>query len=175
VPALVGLILLFIGTVATSLGVVRERQAGTLEQLAVMPFRPLDVLVGKLVPYLVLAVVDMLAVVTVGVLLFDVPFEGSPWLFAVGALAFLVVALSFGLLVSTVSENQGQAVQLALMILLPQGMLSGLIFPLEAMAEPLQWIATVLPLTWFVQVARGVMVTGAGLAEVGQPLAVLVV
>ncbi len=175
VPALVGLILLFIGTVATSLGVVRERQAGTLEQLAVMPFRPLDVLVGKLVPYLVLAVVDMLAVVTVGVLLFDVPFEGSPWLFAVGALAFLVVALSFGLLVSTVSENQGQAVQLALMILLPQVMLSGLIFPLEAMAEPLQWIATVLPLTWFVQVARGVMVTGAGLAEVGQPLAVLVV
>lgn len=175
VPALVGLIMLFIGALATSLGVVRERQDGTLEQLAVLPLSPTDVFVGKLAPYLAIAVIDLAVIVTVGLTVFDVPFAG-PWApFALGATFFLFVALSLGVLISTVSENQGQAVQLSLMTLLPQVMLSGLIFPVEAMAEPLQWIAAVLPLTWFIQVARGVMVRGAGFADLLLPIGVLVV
>jgi ABC-2 type transport system permease protein len=173
VPGLVGLIMLFIGALATSLGVVRERQAGTMEQLAVMPFSPRDLFVGKLAPYLAIAVVDLLVIVGVGLALFEVPFEGSPWTFAAGATIFLFVALSIGVLISTVSENQGQAVQLALMVLLPQIMLSGLIFPVEAMGEVLGAVATVLPLTWFVELARGVMVAGADLAQVATPLLVL--
>lgn len=173
VPALVGLIMLFIGCLATSLGVVRERQTGTLEQLAVMPLSPTDLFVGKLAPYLAIAVLDLLVIVGVGLTLFDVPFRGSVLLFAVGAAIFLFVALSLGVLISTVSENQGQAVQLALMVLLPQVMLSGLLFPIEAMAGPLRIIARALPLTWFNQVARGVMIRGATLSEVAVPLGVL--
>ncbi|AXV07664.1 ABC-type multidrug transport system, permease component [Euzebya pacifica] len=174
VPALVGLIMLFIGALATSLGVVRERQTGTMEQLAVMPFSPTDLFVGKLAPYLAIAVLDLLVIVGVGLLVFSVPFVGSPLLFAAGAGLFLFVALSLGVLISTVSDNQGQAVQLALMVLLPQVMLSGLIFPIESMAGPLQVVARVLPLTWFNEIARGVMIRGAGMAEVWVPMVVLV-
>ncbi|MGH8915476.1 MAG: ABC transporter permease, partial [Acidimicrobiia bacterium] len=96
VPGLAGLVLLFVGSLITSLGVVRERQAGTLEQLAVMPLRPRDVFVGKITPYFVVAAVDMVIVLVVGWLLFDVPFVGSIWLLALGALLFLFVTLGTG-------------------------------------------------------------------------------
>ena len=154
VPGLMGVVLVFVGTVATALGVVRERQSGTLEQLAVMPFRARDVLAGKLLPYLGVAAVDLAVIVAVGVLLFDVPFNGSPLVFALGALLFLFVTVGIGVLISTVSETQGQAIQLAIMTMLPQILLSGLIFPLQAMAAGVRWIGYLLPLTYFVQVAR---------------------
>ena len=133
VPGLAGLILVFIGTLITSLGVVRERQAGTLEQLAVMPFRPWDIIAGKIVPYLLVTSFDLVVIVGVGILLFGVPFVGSVAVFALGALLFLLVTLGLGVLVSTVSQNQGQAIQLAFMIVLPQVLLSGLIFPISSM------------------------------------------
>ena len=173
VPALAGIILAFVGTVATSLGVVRERQAGTMEQLAMLPLRPADVLVGKLVPYLALAVVNLAAVMTVAVWLFDVPFAGSVWLFALGALLFLIVTLALGLLVSTVSQNQGQAMQLAIMLTLPQILLSGAIFPIDAMPLALRGLAALMPLTWFVEIARGVMLRAATFGDVSQALGVL--
>lgn len=173
IPGIAGMILVFIGTVITSLGMVRERAAGTLEQLAVLPFRARDVLVGKIVPYLVVAAVDMAVVVLAGVVVFDVPFNGSVWLFVLGSGLFLLVTLGIGLLVSSVSENSGQAIQLALMTLLPQVLLSGLIFPLDAMAAGIRWIAYLLPLTYFVEIARAVMVRGAGIGAIGQPLLLL--
>ena len=173
VPALIGLILVFIGTVATSLGVVRERQSGTLEQLAVMPFRPRDVFVGKILPYFVVAAVDLAVIAAVGIVLFDVPFRGSPWVLALGAVEFLFVTLGVGVLISTVSQNQGQAIQLALMTLLPQVMLSGMIFPLSSMPVGVRWIGYGLPLTYFIQVSRGVMLRGAPLAALALPLVIL--
>src|ERR1700730_1484011 len=115
VPGLAGLILAFIGTVITSLGVVRERQAGTLEQLAVMPFRPSDIIIGKIAPYFLVAALDLIATLVVGVILFSVPFNGSVATLALGSVLFLFVTLGMGVLISTVSENQGQAIQLALM------------------------------------------------------------
>jgi ABC-2 type transport system permease protein len=175
VPGLMGVVLVFVGTIATALGVVRERQSGTLEQLAVMPFRARDVLVGKLLPYLGVAVVDLAVIVAVGVLLFNVPFAGSPLVFALGALLFLFVTVGIGVLISTVSETQGQAIQLAIMTMLPQILLSGLIFPLQAMAAGVRWIGYLLPLTYFVQVARGVMVRGAPFEALVFPLAMLAV
>ncbi len=161
VPALIGMILVFVGTVATSLGVVRERQSGTMEQLAVMPFRPRDVFIGKILPYFAVGVVDLVVVVLAGLWIFGVPFNGAPWIFAIGALLFLFVALGMGVLISTVSENQGQAIQLAIMTLLPQILLSGMIFPLDSVAIGVRWISYFLPLTYFVEIARGVMVRGA--------------
>src|ERR671912_767298 len=142
VPGLMGVVLVFVGTIATALGVVRERQSGTLEQLAVMPFKARDVLAGKLLPYLGVAVVDPVGI---------------------------------GVLISTVSETQGQAIQLAIMTMLPQILLSGLIFPIQAMAAGVRWISYLLPLTYFVQVARGVMVRGAPFEALLFPLGMLAV
>jgi ABC-2 type transport system permease protein len=175
VPGLAGLILLFIGTVITSLGVVRERQAGTLEQLAVMPLRPRDVFVGKVAPYFLVACVDLLIVLLVGSLVFDVPFNGAVGTLVLGSVLFLFVTLGVGVLISGVSENQGQAVQLALMTLLPQVLLSGIIFPLDSMATAVRWLGYLLPLTWFNQIARGVMVRGAPLSSLLVPLGILFV
>jgi ABC-2 type transport system permease protein len=173
VPGLAGLILLFVGTVITSLGVVRERQAGTLEQLAVMPLRPADVFLGKVAPYFIVAAADLAVVLTVGVVLFDVPFRGSVLLLALGALAFLFVTLGVGVLISTVSQNQGQAIQLAIMTLLPQVLLSGLIFPISSMAPGVRWLSYVLPLTYFNEISRGVMLRDASLGALWPPFAVL--
>jgi ABC-2 type transport system permease protein len=161
VPGLGGLILLFVGTVITSLGVVRERQAGTLEQLAVMPLRPIDVFIGKVAPYFLVAAVDLAVVLVVGTALFGVPFNGNVFTLALGSLLFLFVTLGVGVLISGVSQNQGQAIQLALMTLLPQVLLSGIIFPLESMPAGVRWLGYILPLTYFNQIARGVMVRGA--------------
>lgn len=175
VPGLAGLILIFIGSLITSLGVVRERQAGTLEQLAVMPLRARDVFVGKIAPYFAVAAIDLVVVLGVGALLFDVPFVGSPWVIALGSVLFLFVTLGAGVLISTVSQNQGQAIQLAIMTLLPQVLLSGIIFPLESMAVGVRWIGYLLPLTYFNQLARGVMLKGAPLEAVLLPLVLLAV
>src|SRR5574341_1222493 len=173
VPALIGLILVFVGTLATSLGVVRERQAGTLEQLAVMPLRPRDVIAGKVTPYFAVAALDMAVITAVGLGLFGVPFRGSPWVLVLGAVEFLFVTLGIGVLISTVSQNQGQAIQLSMMTMLPQILLSGMIFPLSAMAGGVRWIAYFLPLTYFIQISRGVMIRGASLGSLALPLGAL--
>jgi ABC-2 type transport system permease protein len=157
IPGIAGVILVFIGTIITSLGVVRERQTGTLEQLAVMPLRTRDVYLGKIVPYFVVATVDLVIVLAVGIAIFGVPFRGSPLVFGLGALEFLFVTLGLGVLISSVSQNQGQAIQLAIMVLLPQVLLSGLIFPLSSIVVGVRWIAYLLPLTYFNQISRGVM------------------
>lgn len=175
VPALAGLILAFVGTVITSLGVVRERQAGTLEQLAVMPLRPRDVFLGKITPYFAVATGDLAVVIAVGVALFDVPFRGSVVVLGLGSLLFLFVVLGLGVLISTVSENQGQAIQLALMALLPQVLLSGMIFPLSSMPATIRWIGYLQPLTFFNEISRGVMVRGTSLVALWQPFLFLAV
>ena len=173
IPGLCGIILVFIGTIATALGVVRERQTGTMEQLAVMPFRPRDVFLGKTGPYLVIAAADMAIVVAAGMLLFDVPFRGSVATFALGSVLFLFVTVGTGVLISTVSQTQAQALQLAVFTMVPQFLLSGLFFPLYAMPWSVRWLGYLLPLTWFIKVARGVMVRGAPIGSLWLPLLVL--
>ena len=175
VPAITGLILVFVGTLATALGVVRERQAGTMEQLAVMPFRPRDVFVGKIAPYLLVAAIDMVLVVLAGVWLFDVPFAGSVLVFALGAGLFLFVTLGTGVLISTVSQTQGQAMQLGMMTIVPQILLSGFAFPVYSMAAGVRWLAYVLPLTYFIRIARGVWVKGTPLDALWFPLLMLAI
>jgi ABC-2 type transport system permease protein len=170
IPGLAGVILVFIGTIITSLGVVRERQSGTLEQLAVMPLRPRDVFLGKIVPYFVVATLDLAIVLSVGVAVFGVPFRGSYAVFALGALLFLFVTLGLGVLISSVSENQGQAIQLSVMVMLPQVLLSGLIFPLSSIAAGVRWISYLLPLTYFTQISRGVMLRAEPIGPLWQPL-----
>jgi ABC-2 type transport system permease protein len=173
IPGLAGVVLVFVGTIITSLGVVRERQSGTLEQLAVMPLKPRDVFLGKIVPYFVVAALDLAIVVGVGVGLFGVPFRGSLAVFALGAVLFLFVTLGIGVLISSVSENQGQAIQLAFMVTLPQVLLSGLIFPLSSIAVGVRWISYLLPLTYFNEISRGVMLRAEPLTSLWQPFLLL--
>jgi ABC-2 type transport system permease protein len=175
VPAIIGLILTFIGTIVTSIGLVRERQTGTLEQLAVMPIRASTVILGKIAPYFILAAFDMTVVTVLGVVLFGVPFNGNVLLFALGAAIFLFVVLGLGVFISTVSQNAGQAIQLAFMMMLPQILLSGMIFPLDAMAAGVRWIAYFLPLTYFTMISQGVMLRGAGPGALLLPLGALTV
>jgi len=173
VPGLAGLILVFVGTLITSLGVVRERQAGTLEQLAVMPFRAFQVIVGKIAPYLLVATFDLALVVGVGMTLFHVPFAGNVATFILGALLFLLVTLGMGVLVSTLSQNQGQAIQLAFMLILPQVLLSGLIFPVSSMGPGVRWISYILPLSYFIDISRGVMLKASPIGSLLRPIGLL--
>lgn len=173
VPSLIGYILLFVGTVITSLGVVREREQGTLEQLAVTPLRSVDVIVGKIAPYFLVATIDLIIVTVVGLWLFDVPFRGSILLFAVFSLVFLFVVLGLGVLISTLSQNQGQAIQLSIMVLLPQIMMSGMIFPLQSMAAGVRWIGYGFPFTYFVIAMRAIMLKGSSASSLVVPLLVL--
>jgi ABC-2 type transport system permease protein len=173
VPGLAGLILVFIGTLITSLGVVRERQTGTLEQLAVMPLRARDVIAGKIAPYLMVAAVDLVLIILIGMGVFHVPFAGNVGTFALGAALFLLVTLGMGVLISTLSQNQGQAIQLAFMIMLPQVLLSGLIFPVSSMGAGVRWISYVLPLTYFIEISRGVMLKATPISALWQPLGLL--
>jgi ABC-2 type transport system permease protein len=165
IPAIIGLILTFIGTIVTSIGLVRERETGTLEQLAVMPIRPSTVILGKITPYFLVASIDMLIVTVLGVLLFDVPFNGNPLAFALGAALFLFVVLGLGVFISTISRTTGQAIQTAFFFLLPQILLSGMIFPLDAMAAGVRWIGYLLPLTYFTIISQGVMLRGATISS----------
>jgi ABC-2 type transport system permease protein len=175
VPAIIGLILTFIGTVITSIGMVKEKQSGTIEQLAVMPLRPSTVILGKIIPYFLLASLDMVLVTVLGMLLFGVPFNGSVLVFALGAALFLFVVLGLGVFISTISQNVGQAIQTAFFFLLPQILLSGIIFPLEAIPWGVRWISYLLPLTYFTMVSQGVMLRGAPLDALWFPLLMLAI
>lgn len=175
IPAIIGLILTFIGTIITSIGMVREREAGTFEQLAVMPLKASSVILGKITPYFLLAALDMVLIALLGIWLFGVPFRGNVGVFAVGAVFFLFGVLGIGVLISTVAKTSGQAIQMAMMTLLPQILLSGMIFPLDAMAAGVRWIGYLLPLTYFTMISQGVMLRGSGWAALWLPLLVLVV
>jgi len=175
VPAIIGLILAFIGTVVTSIGLVKERQSGTLEQLAVMPIKPSAIILGKIAPYFLLASIDMILVTVLGMLLFDVPFNGNPIAFGAGAALFLFVVLGLGVFISTISKTTGQAIQTALFFMLPQILLSGMIFPLEAMPWGVRWISYLLPLTYFTMISQGVMLRGATIESLWPAFLVLAV
>jgi ABC-2 type transport system permease protein len=165
IPGLVGIVMVFIATMLTAIAVVRERERGTLEQLLVTPANPMEIMLGKIVPYLLVAFFDFVLVIVCGVFIFNVPMAGSPVLLVVMGLAFLFVCLGMGLLVSTVSHTQQQAMQMAVFTLVPQILLSGFIFPLTAIPWAVRWIAYLAPLTYFLPISRGIFMRGEGLSE----------
>jgi ABC-2 type transport system permease protein len=175
IPGLVGLVLIFVTTLMTALGVVREKERGTLEQLIVSPLRPWELMVGKLLPYMLIAVIDFLLVMAVGVWVFDVPYRGDLGAFLLVALLFLTGSLGLGLLISTVSQNQQQAMQLAVLTLVPQFILSGFVFPLEAMPWGIRWLSYLMPLTYFLPISRGAFLKGISPFEATTGLWVLAV
>lgn len=172
-PGLVGLIVQFISVVIMSIGLVREREAGTLEQLAVMPLHPAAIIAGKITPYFVISLCNIAVITALASWIFGVPFVGSYAIYALLTTLFLFAVLGVGILISVVSQNTGQAIQLSVMTLMPQVLLSGLIFPLDSMAVGVRWLGYAMPLTWFTKAAQGIVLRGATLAEVSLPLGIL--
>lgn len=166
VPGLVGLLLSMTLIMMTAMAIVRERERGTLEQLIVTPIRKTSLMLGKIVPFAVVGYVQMTIVLLLGKLLFGIPLRGSLLLLYGLSAAFIVASLGLGLFVSTIAQTQAQAMQMSFMLLLPNILLSGYMFPREAMPEPAQWIGALVPLTYFLRVLRGILLKDAGLAAV---------
>ena len=162
VPGIVGVLLSVTLVIITSVAVVRERERGTLEQLIVTPIGRTSLLLGKLVPFILVGYVQMTVILLLGRLVFDVPVRGSVALLYLVALPFIVSSLAIGLLLSTMVATQAQAMQLGYLFLLPNILLSGFMFPREAMPVLAQWIGAMLPLTWFLDALRGILLREAG-------------
>ena len=165
VPGLIAVILQIITTLLTAFSIVRERERGTLEQLLVTPVRPFGLMLGKLVPYGLIGIVETLTVLTVMRLIFDVPITGSLLLLISLSILFLFTALAIGLLISTKAQSQMQALQLAWLIMLPSVLLSGFMFPRDSMPVVMQVIGYMVPATHFMEIIRGIVLRGATLVD----------
>ena len=174
VPAIMGMLLMLICAMMTSISIVREKEKGTMEVLLVSPVRPLMVIIAKAVPYLILAFGILITILLMARFVLGVPLQGSLfWILAVSTL-YILLALSLGLLISNVAQTQLVALLLSAMVLLmPVVMLSGMMFPVEAMPTVLQWIAAVVPPRYYIEAMRKLMIMGVGIGEVLKEVTVL--
>jgi ABC-2 type transport system permease protein len=174
VPGLMAVILLMISALLTSIAIVREKETGTLGQLLITPLRPREIVAGKLLPYVALACLDGLLILGVGGVVFGVRVAGSSWLLAGASFVYLLTALGIGLLISTLANRQHHAMLMALgATMMPTIILSGFIFPVSSMPLPLRVLAHIVPATYYLEIVRGVILKGVGLAELWRPLAAL--
>lgn len=174
VPGLSALILIMISALLTSIAIVREKETGTMEQILVSPVRPVEIVVGKVIPYIFLAFVDLSIILAVARFVYRVPVVGSLGLLLASSFIFIFVALSLGLLISTRAQTQQVAMMMALVAtLLPTVMLSGFIFPLSSLPKPLWLISFLVPARYFMVVIRGIMLKGNSLIQLYPELATL--
>jgi ABC-2 type transport system permease protein len=165
VPGLVGVILTMTMIMLTAMGIARERERGTLEQLVVSPIGRLELMIGKIVPYVGIGYTQMTLILLIGTLVFHTPFVGSlPLLYLLSSL-FIAANLALGLFFSTLARTQQQAMQMSFFFLLPNILLSGFMFPFDGMPRPAQLLAQALPLTHFLRIVRGIALKGAGLRD----------
>lgn len=167
VPGVMGLILMLICAMMTSISIVREKETGTMEVLLVSPIRPIFIILAKAVPYLVLSCVNLITILLLSVYVLHVPVEGSLWTLSFLSLLLIAVALSLGLLISCVVQNQVAAMIVSGMgLMMAVMLLSGMIFPIESMPAVLQWISNIIPARWYIQAVKKVMIEGLGMAAV---------
>jgi len=169
VPAVIGILLLIICLLLTALGVVRERETGTLDQLLVSPISSAELMLGKTIPVLLVALVDLAVIATVGTAWFAIPFRGSAFALLLAALLFITAGLSVGLLVSTISRTQQEAFMTIFLFILPSIILSGFFFPIRSMPEFFQWLTLANPVRWFLEIVRSVFLKGTGIGELWLP------
>lgn len=173
IPALIGLILQSVIAMLTSFSIVREKERGTMEQLVVTPIRPLELMLGKLLPYVVIGFVSMSLIMATGIFWFGVVPVGSVPLLLLLATLFLVTILAIGLLISSIAKTQLQAMQMTFIMLLPSILLSGFIFPRETMPAFLHFLGGLLPLTYFLRIVRGIFLKGVGIPFLWQDTLIL--
>jgi ABC-2 type transport system permease protein len=176
VPGVVALVLMLITMTLTSLGIVREKEIGTLEQLMVTPIKPYQLIIGKLVPFVIIGVIDMTIVLSIARYWFEVPLRGSiPLLFCLSGL-FILTTLGLGLFVSTIAKSQQQAMLIAqFFIFMPFIFLSGFAFPIANMPTMIQYVTYLFPLRYFLEIVRGIFLKGLGIHDLWtQALALLI-
>jgi ABC-2 type transport system permease protein len=170
VPGLIGVVLTMTMVIMTSLSVTRERERGTMENLLATPVRPIEVMAGKIIPFIIVGYVQILLILIAARYLFDVPMVGSMTLLSAAAVLFIAANLAVGFTFSTVAANQLQAMQMAIFFFLPSILLSGFMFPFRGMPQWAQWLGEVLPLTHFLRVVRGILLKGNGFPEIAPEL-----
>ena len=167
VPAIMGMLLMLICAMMTSISIVREKEKGTMEVLLVSPTQPLMIIIAKVIPYLILAFLILIIILLMSVFLFGVPVQGSLfWIFSISTL-YILLALSLGLLISNIAKTQLVALLMSAMVLLmPIIMLSGMVFPVESMPQILQYVSAVIPTRYYIIAMRKLMIMGVGIEQV---------
>jgi ABC-2 type transport system permease protein len=174
VPGIMAMILMLISALMTSISIVREKELGTMEILLVSPLKPIQILIGKVIPYVVLSFINAGVIVLLGYFVFELPVQGSMLLLMCECLLFIIMALSLGILISTVTESQQIAMLLSMMaLMLPTMLLSGFIFPIENMPIVLQWICAIMPPKYFIIILKNIMLKGVGFAYIWQETLIL--
>lgn len=174
IPSIIGIVLMMTLIMVASISIVREKEEGTLEQLLISPLRPIELIVGKIVPYICVGYIQMIIAICVGYFAFNIPIKGSLILFILLTTIFMLAILSLGILISTVAQNQMQAMQLSFFVLLPSILLSGFMFPRVAMPDFFYYISMILPMTHYVEMSRGIFLKGIDLEYLYQPTLFLV-
>ena len=174
VPAIMGMLLMLVCAMMTSISIVREKERGTMEVLLVSPIRPLMIIIAKAVPYLVLAFAILITILLMARFVLDVPLQGSlVWIFVVSTI-YILLALSLGLLISNIATSQLMALLISAMVLLmPIVMLSGMLFPIESMPTILQWLSAIVPPRYYIEAMRKLMIMGVGIQEVIREVTIL--
>lgn len=176
VPGIIAVILMLISAMMTSVTIAREKEMGTMEILLASPLNPIQIILGKVTPYLLLSILNAGMILLMGNLIFDVPIRGSVALMMLEVILYILVALSLGVLISTVAKDQMMAMMIsAFGLMLPTMLLSGFIFPIENMPLPLQYVSALLPPRWFIEIIRAVMLKDVGLAFIGKQTFILIV
>ncbi len=175
VPAILGIIVTMTMVIMTSMGIVRERERGTLEQLIVTPIKSYELMIGKIVPYIALGYLQITVALLVGVLIFHVPIRGSLLELYLLTLFFITASLGLGILISNIAKSQMQAFQMSFFVMLPSILLSGFMFPREAMPKFIYYLSTIIPLTYYLDIIRGIVLKGIGFPYLmGQVVSLLV-
>jgi ABC-2 type transport system permease protein len=175
VPGTMALILMLISALMTSISITREKEMGTMEILLVSPLKPLQIIIGKVLPYLILSVINGFIIVLIGHFVFGVPVTGSFILLMLETILFILMALCLGILISTAAKNQMVAMFISMIaLMLPTIILSGFIFPIENMPIVLQWVSHIIPARWFISIIRGIMLKGVGISYLWKETLILI-
>jgi len=175
VPGVMTIILMLVSAMMTSISITREKELGTMEILLVSPLKPFQVIIGKVVPYIFLSVINAIVIIVLSIFVFEVPVQGSLFLLGAESILFIITSLSLGILISTVSATQQTAMMISLMgLMLPVILLSGFIFPITSMPLPLQIISNIIPAKWFIIIVKGIMLKGVGLSFIWKETLILI-
>ena len=163
VPGVMTVILMLVSAMMTSISITKEKELGTMEVLLVSPIKPAQVIIGKVVPYIFLSILNALIIILLGVFIFKMPIQGSYVILGLESVLFIITSLSLGILISTVAQTQQTAMMISLMgLMLPTILLSGFIFPVESMPKVLEVISNIVPAKWFIIILKGIMIKGVG-------------
>jgi ABC-2 type transport system permease protein len=175
VPGIITILLMLVCAMMTSISIAREKELGTMEVLLVSPLKPLQIIAGKVIPYVLLSFINAVTIIVIGKFVFGMPMTGSYLLLAFVTFVFIVMVLSLGIFISTVAKNQMTAMMISVVgMMLPTILLSGFVFPIDNMPLPLQWLSNIVPATWFIVILKSVMLKGLGISYIWKELLVLI-